>query len=233
NAPSMTEASATVTKQVPAVPLSSFRTGEIRFDADGIVIEGMAVQMSAKWQRFAIPLALFPQLLLPVATGGGSRSVVPTVVRVAAGLFVFAYFVALILVGNWIDKQRAETTLCLSWDSVRAVQTDHLLRSVTLVYQSFNVPQIVKAKPWFGSTAASLEALNWSRLTLCKLEPSLVQGVADTLAHFAPGAIHERVGAKPHRFWLSLALPFLFLALMIAAFALFIPMFYPPPPAYP
>ncbi|MBC8139910.1 MAG: hypothetical protein H7Y38_00560, partial [Armatimonadetes bacterium] len=133
NAPSMTEASATVTKQVPAVPLSSFRTGEIRFDADGIVIEGMAVQMSAKWQKLSILIAVFPQPLLPIVTGMGKTFGVPTGVRVAAGVLLFAYFVALILVGNWIDKQRAETTLCLSWDSVRAVQTDHLLRSVTLV----------------------------------------------------------------------------------------------------
>lgn len=207
------------TKTVPAAPASPFRTGELRLNADGIVIEGMAVQTLPKWYTAASLLTILPYFLMQFGTRFVRRLQLPRPLRVWVSLAVLFGTMSLFFVPwflqKWLDKRRAETKLVLGWDSLRAVQVDTKLRSVTLAYSSLNVPQKIKEVPWLGVKAANVEATNWHHLTLGKLEPPIVQGVADTLAHYAPHAVHERVDARRNVLWSSPGMRVFFALLML------------------
>ncbi|MBC8142263.1 MAG: hypothetical protein H7Y38_12565 [Armatimonadetes bacterium] len=222
--PPMYQTLLVTTKQVPAVPASPFRTGELRFNADGIVIEGMAVLMPPKWYVGATMLAALPYFLMQFAFRFIRSLGLPRPLRLWVTLAVIFGTMSLAFVPwflqKWLNKRRTETKTVLDWESLRAVQVDTKLRSVTLVYSTFNVPQKIKAIPWLGVKAASLEASNWHYITLGKLEPPIVQGVADTLAHFAPHAVHERVDARRNVLWSSPVLRVFFVLLLVVMFAI-------------
>lgn len=224
-APPMYQTPLIATKQVPTVPASPFRTGEVRFNTDGIIIEGMAVLLPPKWYVVATMLAALPYLLMQFAFRFIRSLNLPRPLRIWVSLAVLLGVMSLAFVPwflqKWLNKRRVPAKFVLGWESLRAVQVDTKLRSVTLVYSTFAVPQKVKAIPWLGVKAANVEAMNWHHLTLGKLEPPIVQGVADTLAHFAPNAVHERVDARRSLLWSSAVLRVLMVILLIVVVGAF------------
>lgn len=134
----------------------------------------------------------------------GKQLGIPISIRLGS-VFVGAMFSLIpVFVRSRLDRERTEAKLLLGWESLRAIQVDPKLRHITLVYHSFATPP---------RTALTL----YESMTLSKLEPNTVAGIAETIQQLAPGVLREnRSGNQNIRWvWIIVTTTVVFVILVI------------------
>lgn len=193
-----------VTKTIPLAARTAFRTGTIHFDESGITIAGMVPKPFPKWLSWVSLVAMLPQVGGQMLASFGKTWGIPFPVRVALLTVGFSFLLIPVLLRRRFDNDRIEAKQLLSWESLHAIQVDPKLRHITLVYHSFATPP---------RTALAL----YESITLNKLEPNTVAGIAETIQQLAPGVLREnRSGNQNIRWvWIIVTTTVVFVILVI------------------
>ncbi|MBC8141562.1 MAG: hypothetical protein H7Y38_08990 [Armatimonadetes bacterium] len=216
------------TKAIPVAGRSPLRTGTIRFSADGMTMEGMEPKPLPDWYNRLSPFVGLIGAVGYMAYGIGAFARLPGTVRGVGMLVGLFCGVVVPRLAVWLlDKERQELVQIVSWGSLHVVQVDKKRRYVTMAYTTERyIPALTQRILWGlrTKTTEATTATVLEYLTLNRLEPSVVEGVATTLAHFAPNALHERVtlrrGFNWITSWVTVAALIIFAVVMVGVFAL-------------
>jgi len=195
------------TKTMLTAARSPLRTGTVRFTADGMTIEGMEPKPLPDWySRFASFLGFFGAFGYMIF-GVGEFTKIPGSVRGVGFAVGFVSSLVAPRLATWLlDRNRQEVVQIVPWSSLHSVQVDKKVRYVTLIYSVERITGPAKRLRFFPFRMEPIEVQTITvleYLTLNRLEPSVVQGVTTTLAHFAPNVSQERVTPRHGFAWVT------------------------------
>ncbi len=152
---------------------SPFRLGEMRFQEDGIVLDGLETQ-PIRWLK---NLGIVCGIIFYISANG-LRSTIRPLFRAGYGWWMLLPLVTGIIaaVATIVnERRRGPVTQLVLWNHIRELNTDPKLRWTTFVYE---VPsENPKKKPAVYT------------LSLNKLEPATIGGIVNTVAHLAPQVV--------------------------------------------